>query len=90
MRKTYRKITGETSDKEVKERHSNIYLIGRALFELVEYFGKSLRKKEKVYHGLNVTVFFHEFTGHFNAPTSTTKDKIIGMFLSFICILRPN
>ena len=65
---------------EVKERHTDVYHIGRALLEAMEYFGKSLSKKQRVYHGLGFTMFFSEFTGHFNAPTSTTEERQIGMF----------
>lgn len=80
IRETYRRIKGDSTDKEVKDRHTAVYHMGRALLEGVEYFGKSLWKKDKIYHGLSLTMFFSEFTGYFHAPTSTTIDKSIGMF----------
>ena len=78
--KTYRNMDGDSTEKDVKFRHSAVYHIGRALFELVEFFGQTMGKKQRVYRGLSRPFLFEEFAGYFNSPISTTTEIIVGMF----------
>ena len=78
FRETFRRLTDDEPVKDVMDRHSVFYHFGRALSEAVEHFGTALRANEKVFHGLNCSLFFRSFTEHFNAPTSTTKDENTG------------
>lgn len=78
FRETFRRLTDDEPVKDVMDRHSAFYHFGRALSEAAEHFGTELRANEKVFHGLNCSLFFRSFTEHFNAPTSTTKDENTG------------
>eukprot|EP01084_Bolivina_argentea_P088823 160360_1 len=71
FRATYRSINNE-SDENVTKRHTELYFYSRALFEAVEFFGNSMEKKMKVYHGLSKVMMFERFTAYFNQPVSTT------------------
>ena len=65
-------------------RHSSLYRVGRALYEVADYFGQIMGRKQKVYHGLNRKMFFKGFTEYFYAPTSTTESTAVGMPQSVI------
>ena len=86
FRATFRRIEGDSTDKDVMNRHTAFYHIGRALFEAVEYFGKVLEPNRKVFHGLNKKVYFTSFSEYFNIPMWPTKKKIIGMFTAFLSL----
>eukprot|EP01083_Nonionella_stella_P069118 184085_1 len=72
FRKTYRKIGNETTEEEVRKRHRELYYFSRFLFESIEFFGKEMDRKLKVYHGLSTVMRFQKFTAFFNQPLSTT------------------
>ena len=78
FRRTFRRIDNEITDKEVMDRHTSFYHMGRALMETGDYFGENLKQKEKVMHGLNEMMYFTSFTEYFNAPISTTQSKDVG------------
>eukprot|EP01083_Nonionella_stella_P029186 80430_1 len=73
FRETYRRISNETNDDQVTERHQEIYYYARALYEAIEFFGSQMNDSDMVYHGLNRKLFFQKFTAYFNQPMSTTK-----------------
>ena len=81
FRRTYHRIDGETSDKEVTERHANFNHFGRALLEMGQYLGHVLECERKVYCGLVKTMYFASFREYFNHPLSTTDIKKVGMLL---------
>eukprot|EP01084_Bolivina_argentea_P108562 194021_1 len=72
FRQTYRKIQNETTEKEVTQRHLQLYYYSRCLFEAIEFFGRYMGVDFKVYHGLNKVMKFEKFTAYFNQPVSTT------------------
>ena len=84
FRATFRRIQGDCTDQDVMNRHTDFYHIGRALFEAGEYFGKVLERNHKVFHGLNMKMYFTSFIESFNAPISTTTKKSVGMFNPFL------
>ena len=86
FRETFRRKDGESTDKEVMDRHIGFYHIGRALLECGEYFGTILEQNAKVFHGLNRKMYFKSFVEYFNAPISTTQSKIIGVFCDCLSI----
>ena len=79
FRRTFRRIDGETSDKEVMGRHTAFYHLGRALLEAGQYFGQILGAQETVFHGQSGELYFKALTAYFNTPTSTTKSELVGM-----------
>ncbi len=78
---TFGRIDGESSDREVMDRHAAFYRFGRALSEAAECFGRTLGAKETVYHGLSTgSMQFDSLMQRFNAPIVATKDMNVGMF----------
>eukprot|EP01083_Nonionella_stella_P009904 28345_1 len=72
FRQTFRRLDTETSDYEVIARHVQIYHYARALYESVEFFGSRMKSNKIVYHGLNCTMLFQQFSAYFCQPMSTT------------------
>ena len=72
------------------ERHREFGHIGRALEETADFFGERLERT--VYHGINRVMFFSAFEQYFNAPTSTTIAKSVGMFIfeESLCIITSS
>ena len=90
LRSTFRQSGDGSSGmltKSAMNRHAALYHIGRALYESADYFGQLMRPKDKVYHGLSQKMQFSSFTEYFNAPTSTTTKRSVGMHR--ICICGP-
>ena len=79
FRRTFRRIDGGSRFKGDMDRHTDFYHVGRAMFEMAEYFGDTLGAEEGVYHGMDREVQFKAFIEHFNAPISTTNDQDVGM-----------
>lgn len=83
LRSTFRRNDDESSNlvmSAAMERHGAFYHVGRALYEAADYFGKIMNSKDRVYHGLSQKMQFNSITEYFNAPTSTTKARSVGMF----------
>ena len=74
FRQTYRKLDGETTTKQVEDRHKQLYHFIRYLFEAIEFYGSRMKTNLTVYHGLSVVLHFGQFTAYFSQPVSTTTD----------------
>eukprot|EP01084_Bolivina_argentea_P044722 82285_1 len=75
-RSTFRRVDGDKNEESTRIRHCKYYFFSRFIYEAIEFFGSVMNDKDTVYHGLNQPFLFDEFLTHFNAPTSTTVDKI--------------
>eukprot|EP01084_Bolivina_argentea_P281338 481339_1 len=75
FRETFRKMPNE-DDRDVIERHTQLYYYARSLSEAVQFFGCYMKENEKVRHGLTCgseLFCFHKFRAHFHQPISTSS-----------------
>eukprot|EP01084_Bolivina_argentea_P135574 238875_1 len=88
FRETYRKKSDNETRKQMMRRHLELYNYSRSLFESVQFFGQPMDSKMKVYHGLNVILYFSKFTETFKQPISTTTTfKVAQQFSNGIGII---
>eukprot|EP01083_Nonionella_stella_P265175 898586_1 len=74
FRRTYRKIETNESEKDITNRHQQMYYYARSLFEAVQFYGTCMESNLTVYHGLNHQLKVAKFTAYFNQPISSTSN----------------
>eukprot|EP01084_Bolivina_argentea_P038903 71915_1 len=78
---SFRKISANESDNELKKRHSVFANWAKYLREAVEVYGDTLeeRKIDVLYHGIASEMVFSGLKQNFCLPTSTTKSKDVAI-----------
>eukprot|EP01084_Bolivina_argentea_P084663 153071_1 len=72
--KTYRKLSFEEPDNEIKQRHSNFYFFGKLMVESVNHLGKYAETKNRFYHGIGEELYFINFVSMTcHVPLSTSS-----------------
>jgi len=75
--KTYRRISPEESNKQIADRHSCFWHLGKWIKEAVHHFGTRINSSDShgtFYTGISQMVFSNACYGYFNTPLSTTTD----------------
>eukprot|EP01083_Nonionella_stella_P219454 786114_1 len=82
FRSTYRKLDHEVDERQVTQRHRELYYYSRSMFEAIEFFGSMMHSQMKVYHGLSSVMHFDQFSAFFHQPISTTTDYAVALRFS--------
>eukprot|EP01084_Bolivina_argentea_P270596 460157_1 len=88
-----RKLSSSESINNIKSRNIEIANWFRLLYEAVMVFGNDTTKNDLIYHGLNVTLLFDQFSPNFVTPISTTTCLTVAHRFGengIILALKPN
>eukprot|EP01084_Bolivina_argentea_P298449 514300_1 len=79
--KTYRKISDDESDEDMKNRHAEFANLGRVLRETVEKHGVTIEdaSTKTFYHGINRPLLFTSTLAQFCGPISTSSAYEVSM-----------
>ena len=91
--KTYRRLSWNETDSQLKQRHHNFYHFAKLLRETVEVFGSVLSNRDKsLYHGIGGHLFFKKLIARFYGPTSTTWELQVAHTFTgtFVCLVINN
>eukprot|EP01084_Bolivina_argentea_P168432 292088_1 len=78
---TFRKLSANETDEELKNRHRNYYFWGKYLRECVECFGMKCCDM-KLYHGIQEECNFSSVYPYFKGPFSASKEYMVALNFS--------